>query len=515
MRNAGGFARRAFLQGVGGATLSLPFLSSLAGGTARAQEKRPTRVVIVFYSHGTIKNRWKPAATGNLSAALPALLAPFEAYKSKLNVLSGIDNIVNGMNRNTNGHNGAARTLLTCQPFQGVKQGQQPDNAPADGPSIDWVLGPKLQSGMPRAVINLGITDSGLGENTIFWRAAGQAATLLRDPKAAADSLFSGISASAPAPAPSPTPSAPAPAAPAPKTPEQLFRGRRRDMVGAVNESYKRLHKRVPAEDRVRLDAHMEQMRELEAIAAAAAGGSSGTGGSGSSGGGGSTPVVVTPAQSCSKPSLSLPSGYSADSFEQENISAAAQIENTVMALACNLAPVVTLQFIEYQNPNFQFLFNGDRQAVLRGSRTYNDWHALVHEAGDANDSSGVNNLARGFTFYMQQIANLWKRLGEVEDGPGQTLQQNTIVLGISEFGDGAHHYTRELPVVLLGDLGGKVRTGQHLDMTGYTTGDLYTTLQAITTGDTAKFGMTGNLSGAAEDNGRAFHRGLLPGLTA
>jgi hypothetical protein len=512
MRNAGGFGRRAFLQGVGGATLSLPFLSSLAGGTARAQEKRPTRVVVVFYSHGTIKNRWKPAATGALSAALPALLAPLEPYKSKINVLSGIDNIVNGMNRATNGHNGAARTLLTCQPFQGVKQGQQPDNAPADGPSIDWVLGPKLQGGMPRSVINLGITDSGLGENTIFWRAAGQAATLLRDPKAAADSLFAGISTSTPAPTPPPVTMTPAPA-PAPKTPEQLFRGRKRSMVDAVTESYKRLSKRAPAEDRERLDAHMAQVRELEALAIAASGGTTGGGstGGGSTGGG----IVATPAASCGKPSLSLPSGYSPSSFEQENVSAAAQIENTVMALACNLAPVVTLQFIEYQNPNFQFLFNGDRQAVLRGTRTYNDWHALVHEAGDANDASGVDNLAKGFTFYMQQIANLWKRLGEVEDGPGQTLQQNTIVLGISEFGDGAHHYTRELPVVLLGDLSGKVRTGQHLDMAGYTTGDLYTTLQAITSGDAAKFGMTGNLSGAAEENGRAFHKGLLPGLTA
>jgi hypothetical protein len=473
--------RRAFLQGIGGVSLSLPFLSALAGGSAKAQEKRPTRVVVVFYSHGTLKNRWRPGATGALSATLPALLSPLETYKSKVNVLSGIDNIVNAMNRETNGHNGAARSLLTCQPFQGVKQGQQPENGPADGPSIDWVLGPKLKGSAPRAVINLGITASGLGENTIFWRAPGQAATVLTDPKAAADSLFSGIGTGTPA------------MTPAAKTPEELFRSRRKNALDAVAESYKRVSKRVPKEDRVRLDAHMEQVRGLSAIAA---------------GGGGA-------AASCGKPMISLPAGYDPADFSQEHVSAAAQIENTVMALACNLAPVVTLQFVEYQNPSFPFLFDGDSRAVLSGSRTYNDWHAMVHEAPPANDSSGIDNLAKGFTWYMQQVANLWKRLGEVEDGPGQTLAQNTLVLAISEFGDGAQHFTTELPVVLIGDLNGKVRTGQHLDMKGFTTGDLYTTLQAITTGDTTKFGMTGDLSGAAEGNGRPFHKGLLPGLTA
>jgi hypothetical protein len=472
--------RRAFLQGASGLGLSLPYLSSLAGSSAAAQESRPTRVVIVFYSHGTLKNRWRPGATGALSAALPPLLSPLEPHKGDINVLSGIDNIVNGMNRATNGHNGAARSLLTCQPFQGVKQGQQPENGPADGPSIDWVLGPKLKGNAPRAVINLGITDSGLGENTIFWRAAGQAATLLRDPKAAAESLFSAIMGGGSS-------------TPAPKTPEELFRSRRKSTLDAVAESYKRASRRMPKEDRTRLDAHMEQVRGLSTIA----------------GGGGSA------AASCGKPVLELPSGYSPSSFELENASATAQIENTVMALACNLAPVVTLQFVEYQNPNFPFLFDGDSRAVLQGSRTYNDWHAMVHEAPPANDGAGIDNLSKGFTFYMQQVANLWKRLGEVEDGPGQTLQQNTLVLAISEFGDGAHHYTKELPVVLLGGLNGKLRTGQHLDMKGYTTGDLYTTLQAITTGDSTKFGMTGTLSGAAEENGRAFHKGLLPGLMA
>jgi hypothetical protein len=496
MKKGDGFGRRAFLRGVGGASLSLPFLSMM--NTARGQEQRPTRVVIVFHSHGTIDSRWKPAARGAL-ASMPALLAPLEPYRSKVNILSGIDNIVAQMNRNSNGHNGPARSLLTCQPFVGVKSGGAPDNGPADGPSIDWVLGPKLQNGAPRAVLNLGVCDADLGENTIFWRASNQAASLLNDPRNVATTIFSGVNAPAPT---TPAPTTPTPVAP---TPQELYARRKGGIAHAVAESYKRLSKRAPAEDRVRLDAHMEQVQALERLTAGTGGGTPGTGTGG-------TPIA--PLASCSKPTLTLPSGYAPAANAQESTSAAAQIENTVMALACGITPVVTLQFVSYQNPTFPFLFNNDAQAVLRGgSTTYNDWHALVHEAEANGDSAGVNNLAKGFTFYTQQLANLMKRLGEVEDGPGRTLADNTLVLAISEFGDGAHHIPKSLPVVMIGDLGGRLRTGQHLDMKGYTTGDLYTTIQQITTGDATRFGMTGNLSGG-EDSGRAFHRGLLPGLT-
>jgi hypothetical protein len=500
MKKSDGLGRRAFLRGVGGASLSLPFLSMI-NGTARGQAQRPTRVVIVFHSHGTLSARWKPAAKGALTS-MPALLAPLDPYRAKVNILSGIDNIVAQMNKNSNGHNGPARSILTCQPFVGVKSGQAPDNGPADGPSIDWVLGPKLQNGAPRAVLNLGVCDDDLGENTIFWKASNQAASLMTDPRTVATTIFTGVNSGATTPPATTTPVAP----PAP-TPQELYMRRKGGIAHAVADSYKRLSARAPAEDRVRLDAHMAQVQALEQLAA-------GTG-TGTGTGTGSTGPGITAAASCSKPVLTLPSGYAPTQTAQEQNSAAAQIENTVMALACGITPVVTLQFVSYQNPQFPFLFNNDNQAVLRGAgNTYNDWHAMVHEAAANSDATGVNNLAKGFTFYMQQVANLVKRLGEVEDGPGQTLADNTLVLAVSEFGDGAHHIPKGLPVVMIGDLGGRLKAGQHLDMTGYTTGDLYTTIQQITTGDATKFGMTGNLSGG-EDSGRAFHKGMMPGLTA
>jgi len=133
----------------------------------------------------------------------------------------------------------------------------------------------------------------------------------------------------------------------------------------------------------------------------------------------------------------------------------------------------------------------------------------MVHEAGPNSDAKGVDNLSQAYRWYMQQVANLVERLSSIEDGPGQTLMDSTLILSISEFGNGGNHDTAQLPVLLLGNLGGRIQTGRHLDLTGYTTGDLYTTVQSLLVGDTTPFGMTG-----ANRAGRAFHKGMLPGLT-
>src|SRR5215510_4751982 len=82
--------RRRFLQGLGGAALAAPFLSSLAPRTARAAATGPQRLVIFYTQNGCLTNRWFPkvengaidatALTGTtlagLSAVAPKLLFP-------------------------------------------------------------------------------------------------------------------------------------------------------------------------------------------------------------------------------------------------------------------------------------------------------------------------------------------------------------------------------------------------------------------------------------------------------
>lgn len=474
-RNLG---RRAFLRGVGGVSVGLPFLNAIHGRAgAQAVAQRPKRLVVLFHPQGTFYNRWKPATTGALSAALPSILSPLEPYKSRLNVLSGIDNIVSPLNTASNGHNGAARSILTCQPFVGVKNGQNPDNGPADGPSFDWAIGARLKGDAPRPVVNFGSTDTSFGEYTVFWTKAGEAASVVTNATTAMNTLFTGIKT---------TTTTGTPVAP---SSEELFRGRRPKVVDSVLSSFNRLSARVPSEDRARLQSHIEQINALEKLQ--------------------SGPSAVALA-SCAKPKLTFASGYDARSSDYDNLTATAQIENAVMALACDVTRIVTLQFLDYHDPRFPFLFNNNRNGLVQGNtRTYDSFHTMVHEAAPNSDTRGVDNLANAYRWYMQQVAAFAKRLSEIEDGPGQTLLDSTLILSISEFGNGGNHDPAQLPVLLLGNLGGRIQTGRHLDLTGYTTGDLYTTLQSLLIGETAPFGMTG-----ANRAGRPFHKGLLPGLT-
>jgi hypothetical protein len=83
-----------------------------------------------------------------------------------------------------------------------------------------------------------------------------------------------------------------------------------------------------------------------------------------------------------------------------------------------------------------------------------------------------------------------------VKEGDG-TMLDNTIMVYLSDSGDGHHPQLREWPVVLLGDLGGKLKTrGRHLQFPAYETkahrtmANLYCTLLHAVGKPTDKFGV-------------------------
>ena len=66
---------------------------------------------------------------------------------------------------------------------------------------------------------------------------------------------------------------------------------------------------------------------------------------------------------------------------------------------------------------------------------------------------------------------------GGVVEPDGRTLLDNSLVRGISEFGDASRHSTADLPVVLAGGLQGRLRTGRHVQANGAATADLFASL--------------------------------------
>jgi hypothetical protein len=229
-------------------------------------------------------------------------------------------------------------------------------------------------------------------------------------------------------------------------------------VMAAVRESFKGVIASAGAEDRVRLEQHAARIDELEKSLTV-------------------RPAAAPPGRGCSPQSPALPATFKATDKTQQNLGSRAQIANAVLALACNLTRVATIQYTEYDSPTFDWLNLG-----LSGG-----WHARVHAHG-GDDPEG---MARAFAWYGEECAALLGALDAVDEG-GSTLLDNTLVLWLSEFGDGGAHDTRNLPVVLGGGLGGRLKTGRHVAFGNRSHNDLFTTILNLFGFDDKQFGMPG-----------------------
>lgn len=84
--------------------------------------------------------------------------------------------------------------------------------------------------------------------------------------------------------------------------------------------------------------------------------------------------------------------------------------------------------------------------------------HLLSHTDGE--DWLKVNQ------FFVEQLAYLARRLDAIQEG-NRTLLDNTIIMHCSSMMAGALHNNDQLPVIVLGGGGGRLRGGRVLDYTG------------------------------------------------
>jgi hypothetical protein len=83
--------------------------------------------------------------------------------------------------------------------------------------------------------------------------------------------------------------------------------------------------------------------------------------------------------------------------------------------------------------------------------------HLLSHS--DTADWLKVNQ------FFLDQVAYIARKLDSIQEGP-RTLLDNSMLLFCSSMMTGNHN-ADQLPVILLGGAGGKIKGGRILDYTG------------------------------------------------
>ena len=163
-----------------------------------------------------------------------------------------------------------------------------------------------------------------------------------------------------------------------------------------------------------------------------------------------------------------------------------AQFDLGAAALVCGLTNVLTLSSAAGVR-DFDITFKGLGLDI--------DKHGIGHGGSYQGKTwSDLYNIIRRYHFDL--IARLCKKLESVKEGDG-TMLDNTLIIYLSDGAEGHHSRCWEWPMVLLGNLGGKLKTGRYVDYPGYaqkghrTTANLYTTLLNLAGSKRDTFGMT------------------------
>jgi hypothetical protein len=402
-----------FLEGLGGASLAIPFLPSLLPRQARAQQARgPTRFAMVYTKYGNHYRSWwtNTAPTtaapddsyrwrtlsdidGELS---PILGAPFSGpIRRKLAVVRGLDPYCK-----PSAHNSSFATTAN------VGWGTDGPNAHTlrekhFAYSLDAVLeeSPRFYPTRPAlgAVRTAGNTRFSYGMESWSWtHRTGVIQRLGHDwnPKVVYDKVFNVAAQNDP------------------KAAARLTR--LKDVTGLVHEDFKRTlaNRRISAGDRVRLDNFMSLLAQARARLDA--------------------PVV-----SCARGGDVEARLGQLDDFNKIN-SVLFDIE--VAALACGTTKIVMHGLASY-GPSFP------EESDLK-------WHEICH----ANDARAL----AASKWHAEKFAELVKKLDAVTEADGNTLLDNTVVIYANEDCTGGH-FLMDMPIVVAGGKG-KIKTDLYID---------------------------------------------------
>jgi hypothetical protein len=400
-------SRRAFLGGAG-AVLALPFLESLGGKAAQADDTWPLRLLVYYVPNGIHMPAWTPATTGS-GYDLPPILAPLSAVKSKLLVLSGLANTP-GIPDEIGDHAAGTGAFLTCRH---VKKTEGADIQ--NGVSFDQLAAAQLGQDTRIASLQLGVDGGGsVGDcdsgyscayvRNISWASATQPLPKTVNPQVVFDLLFQGLDPAA--------------------TEEEKARRKlyKKSVLDYVLADSKSLELKLGSTDRKKLDEYMTGVSELEKRL-----------------------DVIDMGPACvpiDRPEAVL--GYPEH----------AQIMSDLMVLAmqCDVTRVLTFMLGNAgSNRTYDFL-------GVTGAH-----HELSHHGGDAAKQAALQTID---TWEIAQFAYLLERMDAIEEGDG-TLLDHAAVYFASEIEDGNSHNHRNLPVLLAGSCGGAFSTGRHVAYDG------------------------------------------------
>ena len=401
------FSRRTFLRGTG-VTMALPWLESFnvwgdEPKTNRPASEAPVRLCVTFSGNGFHSKEWWAKGDGK-AMELGRVLEPLAAYREKMLFVRGL---YHEEARKGNIHSSQTGNMLSGASIASggeIRSGTSFDQALAQTYGRSTKV-PSLVLACEKSNPSVHKNYSMLYSSHISWSSPTTPTPLELYPSLAFDRLFKDEASPAD-----------------------------RSVLDAVMSDAADLRRGLSGDDQRKLDEYLDSVREVEKRIDNA----------------GKRGELQGWRPTLEKPDVARPAdGVPQDSGEHMRL----MMDLVVLGFQTDTTRITTLKL------------NNDHSALrfpnLPSLQQPGHWidymihHLLSHSDGD--DWLKVNQ------FFMEQLAYLAGRLDAIREGE-RTLLDNTMLLHCSSMMVGAKHDNDQLPVIVLGGAGGRLKTGRTLD---------------------------------------------------
>jgi hypothetical protein len=408
-----GLSRRTFLRGAG-AVMALPLLEkmarpALAGATGGAAGP-PVRLAYVFFPNGTIVDKWQPGGPGGADWQMTPSLEPLAEFKNDFLIFTGLaQHNARSLGDGAGDHARSAATFLTgAHPVKtdgaNIRVGRSIDQVAAEHIGKETKL-PSIELGTEGGR-NAGNCDSGYScaySSNISWRTPSQPMAKEVNPRLAFERLFGNGGADGQA-----------------REKRMFYRKSILDMVAADAAELK---KSVGQNDRRKLDEYFTSVREIEQRI-----------------------DRLRNAPKAAPPDFATPEKPPKDTREH------IRLMYDLMALAFQTDTTrIATYMLANEGSNRTYPMVGVNDAH----------HGLSHHQNDAEKMAKIAKIDR---FFAEEFAYFLKRLKETKEGESNLLANSMILYGCA-IGDGNRHNHDELPILLAGHGGGRIKPGRHVKL--------------------------------------------------
>ncbi|HEY4015796.1 MAG TPA: DUF1552 domain-containing protein [Polyangiaceae bacterium] len=392
--------RRQFIGSVGAGLLLAPFINLGLDREAKAATNQSKRLLL-FCTMGTFPPLWTPTGiSGESITAWSAMTQPLSAVADNLVLVEGMPS------GNPNDNHGSSDGL-TGQGFGYYAV----NNVPVVKTSVDQFVAKNLISqGVNRPIASLLLganTNENGGLSQFYGGANGLNLPTIGSPLSAYNTVFGT-------------------AAPAGTNSAQMLLQRRQSILDTVTAEINGLEATLGSNERAKLDAHLDSIRQLENKLQSTAG-----------------------AGGCTKPGV--PGADSTFQYMGDMDALAANLihqQIIVSALACDITRVACLEY-----------GNDSRLMVNALGLSYDDQHSgYIHSGASSNYANLVKFEAYLATQFVG-IVNALKAIPDPLGTSGQTLFDNTLVAWTRDMGDAQNHNQQSMRFVLAGGNGSYLKT--------------------------------------------------------